>query len=345
MMRLSTEQLPQQLARGLAPLYTVYGDEPLLALEAADRIRARARADGYSEREVLSAEPHFDWSQLRMSAQSQSLFASRRVLELRIPGGKPGGAGGQALQAFCARLPAETVTLVSLPGIDWRAQKSAWFAALEAAGTLVEAQPVARGALPAWLAGRLKAQAQHADADTLEFFAESVEGNLIAAYQEVQKLALLFPPGKLTLEQVRESVFDVARFDVSDLGAAVVAGNAQHLARVLDTLQGEGAASPLVLWMITEEIRAIARLLAVLAAGRPLQQALRDVRIWGRARQSLLQKHIRRFTLRQAEAALLHAAGIDRLIKGLAKGDVWDELLQLGLRFAEAPRPGAGKTR
>ena len=343
-MRLSTEQLPQHLKRGLAPLYTVYGDEPLLALEAADRLRARAHADGYGEREVLTAEQHFDWSQLRMSGQSQSLFASRRILELRIPGGKPGAEGSQALQDFCARLPTETITLVCLPGIDWRAQKAAWFAALDAAGAMVEAKQVARSALPAWIAERLKAQQQHAGEETLEFIAERVEGNLLAAYQEVQKLALLFPPGRLEFGQVKDSVFDVARFDVFDLGAVVIAGDAQHLARVLDGLQGEGAAPPLVLWVLADEIRAIAKLLAALAAGHPVQQAMRDARIWG-ARQHLMQHHIKRFTAQQAEAALLHAASIDRMIKGLAKGDVWDELLQLGLRFAPASRPGAGETR
>lgn len=344
-MRLSTEQFSQHLKRGLAPLYTIYGDEPLLALEAADRLRARARADGYSEREVLTAEQHFDWSQLRMSGQSQSLFASRRILELRIPGGKPGSEGSQALQDLCARLPTETITLVCLPGIDWRAQKAAWFAALDAAGTMVEAKQVARSALPAWVAGRLQAQEQHAGEETLEFIAERVEGNLLAAYQEVQKLALLFPPGKLEFEQVRDSVFDVARFDVFELGAILIAGDAQHLARVLDGLQGEGTAPPLLLWAVTEEIRAVAKLLAALAAGRPVQQALREARIWGTAHQNLMQRHIKRFTMQQTEAALLHAAAIDRMIKGLAKGDVWDELLQLGLRFALASRPSAAKTR
>ena len=344
-MRLSTEQLPQHLKRGLAPLYTVFGDEPLLALEAADRLRARARADGYGEREVLTAEQHFDWSQLRISGQSQSLFASRRILELRIPSGKPGSEGSQALQDLCARLPTETITLVCLPGIDWRGQKAAWFAALDAAGAMVEAKQVARSALPAWIAERLKAQEQHAGEEALEFIAERVEGNLLAAYQEVQKLALLFPPGRLGFEQVKDSVFDVARFDVFDLGAVVIAGDAQHLARVLDALQGEGAAPPLVLWALTDEIRAIARLLAALATGRPLQQAMREARVWGAARQNLMQRHIRRFTAQQAEAVLVHAAGIDRMIKGLAKGDVWDELLQLGLRFAPVSRPGAGKTR
>lgn len=344
-MRISTEQLPQQLQRGLAPLYTVFGDEPLLAIEATDRIRSQAHIDGYGEREVLTAEPHFDWTQLKVSGQSQSLFASRRILELRIPSGKPGIEGSQALQDFCADLPAETITLVHLSGIDWRAQKAAWFGTLAAAGVMVEAKQVARGALPAWLAERLKTQQQRADGETLEFIADRVEGNLLAAYQEVQKLALLFPPGELTFEQVEAAVFDVARFDVSDLAQTLIAGDAQHLTRVLDGLQGEGAAPPLVLWAMTEEIRAVGRLLDALAAGRPMQQALREARIWGLARQNLIQRHLVRFTAPQVESAVMHAASIDRVIKGLAQGDVWHELLRLGLRFVKAPRPAAAKTR
>jgi len=262
------------MKRGLAPLYTVFGAETLLALEAGDRIRAQAREAGYSEREVLTAEQHFNWSALKMSGQSQSLFASQRILELRIPGGKPGIEGGKALQNFCAQLPADTITLICLPEIDWRGQQASWFEALDAAGTTVEALPVKRGELPAWLAGRLKTQDQHADHETLEFIADKVEGNLLAAYQEVQKLALLFPPGKLEFDQARQAVLDVARFDVSDLGELVIAGDAQHLARVLDGLQGEGAAAPLVLWAITEEARSLGRLLALLNAQRSMQQAV-----------------------------------------------------------------------
>jgi DNA polymerase III subunit delta len=332
-MRISTEQLTQQLARGLAPLYTVFGDEPLLALEATDRIRARARQDEYSEREVLTAEQQFDWSQLRIAAQSQSLFATRRILELRIPNGKPGVEGGKALQEFCAQLPAETITLIHLPEVDWRGQKSGWFETLQSAGVMVEAVQVKRDKLPDWLARRLKAQEQHADTETLEFIADKVEGNLLAAFQEVQKLALLFPPGKLAFDDVKNAVLDVARFDVFDLGGIVITGNAAHLARVLEGLRGEGAAPPLVLWAITEEIRAVGKLLAALSAGRAMPQALREARIWG-PRQNLLQRHASRFTRAQVEAAIAHAARIDRLIKGLARGDVWDEFLQLGLRFA-----------
>ena len=171
-MRKSTEQLPLHLKGALSPLYTVHGDEPLLALEAADRIRARAREEGYLEREVLTADQHFDWSQLRAAGQAQSLFATRRILEVRIPNGKPGVNGSQALQDFSTRLPQDTITLIALPEIDWRAKKAAWFGALEAAGVMVEAEQVKRGKLPAWLAGRLKAQGQTAAAETLEFIAD-----------------------------------------------------------------------------------------------------------------------------------------------------------------------------
>lgn len=339
-MRITTEQLAQQLKRALAPLYIVYGDEPLLALEAADRIRARAREEGHVEREVLTAEQHFDWSQLRVSSQSQSLFASRRILEVRIPNGKPGNDGSQALQEYAAHLPPDTITLISLPEVDWRAQKGAWFGALDAAGVMVEAAAVKRDKLTEWLSGRLAVQAQTADADTLEFIADKVEGNLLAAYQEVQKLALLFPPGALSFAQIKESVLDVARFDVFDLGDIVLSGDAAHLARVLDGLQGEGAAAPLVLWSIAEEIRAVGRVLAGLSGGRPLQQAMRDARIWG-PRQKLIERNVGRFTPAQIETALVHAARVDRMIKGLARGDVWDELLQLGLRFSRRPAKAA----
>ena len=335
-MPVSAEDLAQHLKRGIAPLYTVFGDEPLLVIEAADRIRAGARAGGYSEREVLIAEQHFDWSRLRASGVSQSLFATQRLLELRIPNGKPGVEGGKALQEHSAHLPPDTVTLIQMPEIDWRSRKSSWFGALEAAGTMVEAVAVKIDRLPKWIASRLRLQQQSADDATLEFIAGKVEGNLLAAFQEVQKLALLFPPGELGFAQVKDAVLDVARFDVFDLGAVVLAGDAARLARTLDGLAGEGAAPPLVLWAMSEEIRSAGRLLAALAGGAPLQQALRDLRIWG-PRQHLLQRHISRITLKQVEAALLHAARIDRMSKGLAKGDVWDELLQLGLRFANRP--------
>ena len=336
-MRISTEQLAQQLARELRPLYTVFGDEPLLSLEATDRIRAKARADGYAEREVLTAESGFKWSQLAMAASSQSLFASLKLLEIRIPNGKPGVEGAAALQAFCAHLPPDTVTLFYLPELDWRAQKAAWFEALDRSGITVESKAVSRKALPQWLAARLNAQGQTADTEALAFISDKVEGNLMAAFQEVQKLALLFPPGAISFEQIREAVLDVARYDVFNLGETLLEGDAVRLTRMLEGLQGEGAAPPMALWAVAEEIRAIGRVLDAATSGRPLTQVMRDARVWGAAHQNLMQQNVRRFTAAQVTQGLRHAAAIDRMVKGLAKGDVWDELLRLMLRFTRKP--------
>jgi DNA polymerase-3 subunit delta len=331
--RIGAEQLQQHLSRGLKPLYTVFGDETLLALEATDRVRAIAREAGYADREVLIADGSFKWNELAYAASSQSLFSSRKLLELRIPNGKPGVDGSAALQKYCERLPADTVTLVQLPGVDWRAQKASWFEALESAGVAVEARVVTRKALPQWLAGRLKAQGQEADAETLAFITDRVEGNLMAAYQEVQKLALLFPSGRIGFDDVREAVLDVARYDVFGLGEAMLEGDPLRLSRMLDGLKSEGAAPPLVLWAIADEIRAIGKIISGAAAGKPMQMLLREARVYGQAHQNLMQASAHRYSGAQVTEALRHAGTIDRMIKGLVKGDVWDELLQLALRF------------
>jgi DNA polymerase-3 subunit delta len=338
-LRIATDQLAPQLARELKPLYTVFGAEPLLSLEAADRIRARARGEGYSEREVLSVEPGFKWAQLWMAASSQSLFSARKLLELRIPSGKPGNEGGEALQSLCEALPADTIVLISLPALDWRAQKAGWFEALDRAGMVVESRAVVRKALPQWIAGRLKAQGQDADAEALAFIAERVEGNLMAAHQEVQKLALLFPQGRIAFEHVRDAVLDVARYEVFNLGEVMLEGDPLRIARTLEGLKGEGTAPPMALWSLSAEIRAIGRVLSGVAAGRPVSQLWREAQVWGAAHQSLMQQNLRRFSIGQVTHALRHAAAIDRMVKGLSPGDVWDELLHLTLRFALA-KPG-----
>jgi len=343
--RISTEQLAQHLARELKPLYTIFGDEMLLAIEAADRLRAKARREGFAEREVLTVDSGFKWGELAFAGNSRSLFSSRRILELRIPGGKPGVEGGAALQAYCESVPPDTVTIIHLPGIDWRTQKAAWFEALDRAGAMIEAKTVTRKALPDWLAGRLKAQDQEADRETLEFVADRVEGNLLAAYQELQKLALLFPAGRIEFEQARGAVLDVARYDVYNLGEALLEGDAARLARMVDGLHGEGVAPPLVLWALTEEIRAIGRVLAAMAAGRTPPQLWRDAKVYGAPHQASMQQNVRRCTREQVEAAIAHAARADRMAKGLIRGDVWDELLQLGLRFASGAPDKAGPRR
>ena len=249
-MQVRADQLAAHLHKGVAPLYTVWGDEPLLAQEAGDAIRAAARAAGCTERQVHTvAGNHFDWSSLLGASQALSLFAERQLVEIRIPSGKPGKDGSEALQRYCeiavSKPAADVVTLVQLPKLDRSQQTSAWFAALDAAGVTVRVDPIERGALPQWIAQRLAAQSQRvasgdAGRRTLAFFADRVEGNLLAAHQEVQKLGLLYPPGELAFEQVESAVLNVARYDVFKLGEAVLAGQVARALRMLEGLHAEG---------------------------------------------------------------------------------------------------------
>lgn len=332
-MPISAAQLPAQLKRGLAPLYVVSGDEPLLALEAADAVRDAARISGCSEREVLSVEPGFNWAQLQASGASLSLFASRRLLEIRIPSGRPGVEGARVLEGFATDLPPDTVSLVTLPRLDKRAQQAEWFQALSRAGVVVEVAPVERDALPDWIGQRLARQNQSADAETLRFLAEQVEGNLLAAHQEIQKLGLIYPARKLSLEEVSEAVLNVSRFDVFQLGDAMLMGDVARLTRILDGLRGEGVKPIPVLGMLTWLIRSLAKARQALQRGADMGTALREGGIWG-ARQNLARRALPQLSAEVFADALRHAGEIDRMSKGLKAGDVWDELLQLCLRVA-----------
>lgn len=333
-MKLSGEDLPHHLAKGLAPLYVVHGEALLLAIEAADAIRAAAHAADYGEREILTAEPGFKWADLKNSAQSMSLFSARKLVDLRIPSGKPGVEGAQALQDYCAQLNDDIVTLITLPRLDKATQNSKWFSALAEHGVVVAAEDIPRHALPAWIGGRLKRQQQSADNDTLAFLADRVEGNLLAAWQEIRKLALLYPAGALSFEQVKDAVMDVARYDVFKLSEAMLAGDAARYARILDGLRAEGTATVLILWALTEDIRTIGKVLRAMGRSGNISAALRDARVWG-VRQKLVERAVRRFSPAFAERALRQAAYVDKVAKGLRRGDVWDELLQLGMRCAK----------
>ena len=334
-MQLRADQLVSHLARPLAPLYLLHGDEPLLVIEAADAIRAAARAQGYTEREVLVAGPTFKWGALAFAAGNLSLFGGNKLIDLRIPSGKPGREGSEALQQYAARPCQGIVTLVTLPQLDWAARKAAWLVALARAGVAVELKAPSLSALPDWIADRLGRQQQAAEPAALEFIAAHVEGNLLAAHQEIQKLGLLHPPGKLGLAQVEDAVLNVARYDVDKLRTALLEGDAARCARLLDGLRGEDVAPPLLLWAFASEIRALAGLRAAQDAGRPLAAALRAERVFDDRRAAALQRALPRLRAPQLRGALLAAARIDRMIKGLVRGDVWDEFLQLTLRLAK----------
>ena len=336
-MQLRPEALDGHLAKGLAPLYVITSDEHLLALEAADRIRKTARAQGYTERDVLTVERNFKWGELLAANQAMSLFGDKKLIELRIPSGKPGKDGSAALQGYAKDLGPDNLTLITLPKLDWQTAKASWVAALQQAAVYIEIPNVERAQLPGWIGMRLGAQGQSAERQSLDFIADRVEGNLLAAHQEIQKLGLLYEPGKLTFEQVHDAVLNVARYDVFKLSEAMLLGDPARLARMLDGLKGEGEALPLVLWAVSEEIRTLLKLKSGMAQGRPLGALLKEYRIWG-PRERMMEPALRRVSIATLEAALKEAAQVDRMVKGLrAKafaGDAWDAMLQLALRVA-----------
>ena len=337
----------------MRPIYTVWGDEPLLAQEAGDAIRAAARAAGCSERQVHTvAGAHFDWSGLLGASQAMSLFSDKQLIEIRIPSGKPGKDGSEALQRYCEHLGDEVITLVQLPKLDRQQQQAAWFTALDAAGVMVRVDPIERKALPQWIAQRLAAQGQRvqggeAGQHTLAFFADRVEGNLLAAHQELQKLGLLYPAGELAFEQIEAAVLNVARYDVFKLGEAVLAGQVARALRMLEGLEAEGEAAVLVHWTLASDILALKRVKDAVSAGRPLPMALREARVWG-AKERLFERAVPLLT-DNAVAQLVDAAQVcDGLVKGLKHPDwplePWEGLKRLVLMLVQETA-AAGKAR
>ena len=333
-MQLRADQLATHLTKTLAPLYVLHGDEPLLVIEAGDAIRRAAREKGYTEREVLVSGPGFKWDSLMLAAGNLSLFGGNKLVDLRIPNGKPGRDGGDALQRYSERLSDGVLTLVTLPQLDWGARKTAWLAALSQAGVAIELNAPGLAELPDWIALRLARQQQKAERAALEFIAAHVEGNLLAAHQEIQKLGLLYPNGKLTFDQVKDVVLNVARYDVFQLSEAMISTNAARYTRILAGLQGEGTAPLLILSTLAEQIRQLILVRKGLEQGQPPAQVMQAARIWGDRQKTVMTaaKHISFQSLMQG---LVCAAKIDRIIKGVAQGDVWDELLQLGIRLAD----------
>ena len=345
-MNIPADRLPDQLARGLAALYVVVGEEPLAAQEAADAIRAAARAAGHSERNVYTVQGRYNWQGIFASGDNFSLFAERRLTEIRIPSGKPGVDGAKALEAYAARLPADTLTLISLPGLDWKTMQSRWFAALANQGVVVEARPIDRAALPGWIDRRLARQGLRADRAALEFLADQVEGNLLAAQQEIDKLALLLPPGTVTLADVEHAVVDVSRLEADALQDALYAGDGARFAHIVTDLKDAGEAVPAILWQVTSAVGLLLRLKLAVTQGESLPGVMRT--LWGRDKQRApqIERALKRLSLANIEAALADLALVDRQAKGLERvGDPWDTLLRVGMTLAgpDGGRPGNRK--
>lgn len=327
-MRLAQPQLESHLKQGLQAVYVLVGDEPLAQRECLDTIRAAARTQGFDERTSLTVERNFNWQQIQNFGQSISLFSNRRLLELSIPSGRPGIEGGKALQALAAKTLPDTTVVIILPALEREAKNSAWFTALETQAQTITLNEVDAANLPKWIANRLSRQGQHTGTPTLEFLAHQVEGNLLAANQEVQKLGLLYPEGELSDAAVRESVLNVSRYDAFQLGEAVLQGDTARTVRILQGLQDEGENAVAVMNPLIWVLRPLVRIKQAEMRGENITNAMTSARIYG-DKQALVKRALARLSLRQLEAALQKLADIDKTAKGVLLGDAWLEISRL----------------
>jgi DNA polymerase-3 subunit delta len=327
-MQLAQAQLEKHLSLGVQPLYALVGDEPLAQQESIDAIRLAARSQGFDERNSLTVDRAFNWQQIQSYGQSVSLFSSQRLLEINIPSGKPGVDGGKALQALASAAIPDTSVVIILPKLDREAKNSAWFSSLEKQAVTIYVDEVNAAHLPKWIANRLAMQGQHTSQQTLAFLAHQVEGNLLAANQEVQKLGLLYPQGELSDASVRDAVLNVSRYDAFQLGEAVLVGDAARTARILQGLQDEGENAVAVMSPLLWVLRPLVRIKQAEMRGENIMNAMTSARIYG-DRQSLVKRALARLSLRQLEAALQKLADIDKTAKGVMLGDAWLEISRL----------------
>jgi DNA polymerase-3 subunit delta len=339
-MQLRFDELDAHLAKKLAPLYVVHGDEPLFAVEAGDAIRAAARRAGCTEREVFVVEQHFRWDAFASANANLGLFASRRLVDVRIPSGKPGVEGAAALERHANALSPDDVTLITLPRVDRTAQHSAWFAALAKHGVVVAVASLDRQAMPAWIAERLARNQQRVARDTLAFLADRCEGNLLAARQEIDKLALLLPNGTLAHDDVERAVANVARYDFQELSEAWLTGDASRVLRIVDGLRAEGEPVTVAVWQLGEDLHALASVHEAAARGVSVANAVRGARVWGK-RLPALERAARRVRADAVAPLVAALAKHDALAKGLGRGDPWEHVVDIGLALCGRRVAGA----
>jgi DNA polymerase-3 subunit delta len=335
--KLSGDKLSTCLARGLGTAYLVAGDEPLLVAEACDAIRTAARAVGYRDRELHFAERGFDWQALEASTRTLSLFAERRIVEVRLPGTSPGPEPApRVLAELAANGSADTLLLVVAGKLDARALGTKWVSAFDRHGAIVQIWPVEAGRLPEWIAKRARAQGLALESEAAVVLAERVEGNLLAAHQELEKLALRFESGRIAVADVLESVADSARYDVLQLGEAAMQGDAVRALRILAGLKAEGRDATLVLWAVNKDVQWLSRIAHRMRSGESVDAAIANERVW-RSRQSAVRRASQRLGTAAIDALIEDAARVDRAIKGAERRDPWLELEALTARLAGLP--------
>ncbi len=333
-MRLQAERLQAKLSEGLAPVYVVSGDEPLLVQEACDSIRTAARANGFTDRELFEANQHFDWQQVLNEANSLSLFADKKILELRIPSGKPGREGSKFFDEYCQNICADNLLLVVFPKLDKSATNSKWFRTLDARGSTIQVWPVSAAQMPGWINKRLQAAGVNANKQAIEVLADRVEGNLLAAKQEIEKLTLLIEAGGvIDAETMSTVVADSARYNVFNLVDRILEGDSEAAARTLYGLRNEGTEPAAVLWALTRELRTLEKASQQIVAGGRADGVLKRLGVWNN-RQPLLRKALQRLKPAQLIILLRQAAGVDRAIKGMNPTPPWQELATMILAMS-----------
>ncbi len=332
-MQLKPEQIDAHLRKQLAPVYFISGDEPLRVMESADAVRAAARAQGYDEREVLSVQPGFDWAALTAQTGNLSLFSQRRIIDLRIPNGKPGVEGSKALRAYVENPPEDTLLLVTAGKLDAATRSGKWLQALDKAGVVIHVWPLKAHEFPRWVEQRMRRRGLQPNSDAVELLAERVEGNLLACVQEIEKLYLSLGEGLVDADAILEQVADNARYDVFGLVDTALAGDAARSVRILQGLDAEGVAPQIVVWALSREIRSLALMAAAVAGGQQVAAVVTRYRVWA-ARKAVVTRALQRLSAAQCGMMLRQCARIDRISKGRDAGNAQDELLQLVLTLA-----------
>lgn len=332
-MRLRIDQFAASLKNRLAPVYLLSGDEPLQLSEAADQLRKAAKEAGYHERELLQVDAKFDWAEFRQAADSLSLFSERKLIDLRMPTGKPGKEGARVLKEYCADLPGETILMITTGKLTPASQKSVWFKALEKSGTVIQVWPLEGDALIKWLHQRMLSRGLQADRSGLKLLAERVEGNLLAAAQEVDKLYVLHGEGRIDSERILDLVSRNARFNVFALTDAVLAGNGKRIGVVMEGLRQEAIVPSIILWALAREARLLLQLAWLKERRQPLDSVYQKERVWNQ-RKTLLATALQRLKYRELQSVIKLGAKTDRMIKGQEAGEVWDSLMQMAMRLA-----------
>ena len=334
-MRIKPEQLSAALQKGLMPVYFITGDEPLQLGEMADAVRKAAKKAGFESREIISAETGFEWNQLAFSADSLSIFADKKIIDLRLPSGTPGTEGAKALIAYCDRLPDDTLLLITAGKVASGAFKTRWLEALEKKGVVIQVWPLEGQDLIRWLQQRMLQRGLNAETDGLRILASRIEGNLLAAAQEIEKLYVLYGTGNLSNQQIFDVVADSSRYDVFKLMDSVLSSNVNRIFKVLSGLRAEGIAAPIVLWALTREARVLIKIKLALSQGQNREVVFKNNQIWDKRKQ-LVSNALNRLNDSDLNSILVLSAKADRQIKGQQQGDAWESLLAICLMFASS---------